>query len=123
MKILEKTRTKLLKIEIGVCTFITSLLSFSPFALADVSLDGYDGGEILSDIGTPVKTIIGDVATTLQILIPILGVCVGLFYLFRYLTGDEQDQMRYKKSIVKVLIVIVIAELAVVLINLLTRYF
>ena len=39
------------------------------------------------------------------------------------MTGDEQDQQRYKKAIIKVFVCIVVALLLVTLINLVAQYF
>jgi predicted benzoate:H+ symporter BenE len=39
------------------------------------------------------------------------------------MTGDEQDQQRYKKAIIKVLVCIVVGLLAVTIVNLIARYF
>jgi len=46
-----------------------------------------------------------------------------LFYIFKIMTGDEQDQQRYKKAIIKVLVCIVVGLLAVTIVNLIARYF
>lgn len=123
MKKTKKLKEKLTKL-IGCVNalFMTFYLTGSRVLASSVSISG-NGGQIMTDIGSKFKVIAGDIAKTLQILIPIVGVCVCLWYLFKILTGDEQDQMRYKKSVVKVIVVVVIAELAVVLINLVMKYF
>ena len=64
-----------------------------------------------------------DITGTLQWLLPIIGVAMCLFFLFKIVTGDEQDQQRYKKSIVKVLICIIAGLVAVTIVNLISKYF
>lgn len=119
-KLLEKFSNKKEKIIGGI---ITAGAIMQNTVFADVSVSG-SGGEIASSkIGKGVKSLVNDIAGYLQIIIPIIGVCMCLWYVFKILTGDEQDGQRYKKSIVKVLVCVIIAELAVVLINLLTKYF
>ena len=90
------------------------------FAVEEVS----GGGAIQSSvIGSGLMNMIKDITGTLQWLIPVAGVMVILYYVFKIMTGDEQDQMRYKKSIVKVLICIVVSIVAVTIVNLITKYF
>lgn len=82
------------------------------------------GGSIQSSkLGQGLLNIVRDVTGTIQWILPITGVCFILFYIFKIMTGDEQDQQRYKKSIIKVLVCIVIGLLAVTIVNLIARYF
>lgn len=124
MKSIKKITKKLARI-IGKITFsVISLFSLligkSCFAVEEVS----GGGAIQSSvIGTGLMNMIKDLTGTLQWIIPVAGVLVVLFYVFKIMTGDEQDQMRYKKAIVKVLICIVVSIVAVTIVNLITKYF
>lgn len=124
MKNIKKVTKKLTKI-IGKITFsIISLFSLSIgktcFAVEEVS-----GGGAIQDsvIGKGLMNMIKDLTGTLQWIIPVAGVMVVLYYVFKIMTGDEQDQMRYKKAIVKVLVCIVISIVAVTIVNLITKYF
>lgn len=82
-----------------------------------------NGGAILTDVGSKFTKFISDCIFSLQIAIPILGVLAILWCLIKITTGDEQDQRRYKSFIVKCLVVIVVAELTVVIVNLIMKYF
>lgn len=64
-----------------------------------------------------------DLTGTLQWIIPVVGLVFIAFYVFKIMTGDEQDQQRYKKAIIKVFVCIVVALLLVTLINLVAQYF
>ena len=118
---------KILKfILVALAISLVSISTLSTFSQADVidesAID--DTGEIgSSSIFQGAYKLIGNLAGTLQWIIPIAGVCWILWYVFRIMTGDEQDQQRYKKGLVKVLICVVVAEIAVVLVNLIANYF
>lgn len=91
---------------------------------ADVVTEVQGGGSIQSSkLGQGLLNIVRDLTGTMQWILPITGVCFILFYVFKIMTGDEQDQQRYKKSIIKVLVCIVIGLLAVTIVNLVSRYF
>ncbi len=91
---------------------------------ADVVSEVSGGGSIQSSkLGQGLLNIVRDITGTIQWILPITGVCFILFYVFKIMTGDEQDQQRYKKSIIKVLVCIVIGLLAVTIVNLIARYF
>lgn len=108
------------KIVTGVIGLFTLLIGKTCFAVEEVS----GGGAIQNSvIGTGLMNMLKDLTGTLQWIIPVAGVLVILFYVFKIMTGDEQDQMRYKKAIVKVLICIVISIVAVTIVNLITKYF
>lgn len=82
------------------------------------------GGSIQSSkIGTGIMRMVKDLTGTLQWIIPTAGVMVILYYVFKIMTGDEQDQQRYKKTIIKVIICIVVSILAVTIVNLVAGYF
>ena len=90
----------------------------------DIVSEVEGGGSIQSSkLGQGLLNIVTDVTGTIQWILPITGVCFILFYIFKIMTGDEQDQQRYKKSIIKVLVCIVIGLLAVTIVNLIARYF
>lgn len=119
-------KTKIFKLSIlflaamfVVCGILTGTVQ------ADVITD-YDGskGNIgSSSLAKGFYNLISNLAGTLQWVIPITGIAMILWYVFRIMTGDEQDQQRYKKGLIKVLICIVVAEIAVTLINLIAGYF
>ena len=90
----------------------------------DIVSEVEGGGSIQSSkLGQGLLNIVRDVTGTIQWILPITGVCFILFYIFKIMTGDEHDQQRYKKSIIKVLVCIVIGLLAVTIVNLIARYF
>ena len=109
-----------------LATLAICLVSFSPIVNASVSEIGEigDGGDIAdSTLFSNGYTLIGDIAGTLQWVIPIAGVAMILWYVFRIMTGDEQDQQRYKKGLVKIIICVIVAEVVVSLINVIIGYF
>ena len=107
---------------------LTTTMAIMTFAnkvrATDIVLEVEGGGSIQSSkLGQGLLNIVRDVTGTIQWILPITGVCFILFYIFKIMTGDEQDQQRYKKSIIKVLVCIVIGLLAVTIVNLIARYF
>lgn len=101
-----------------------ALISLHNKVFAEVVPEPGDGGEIRnSKIGQGVYKLVNDVTGTLQWVLPVVGACFIVYYVIRIQTGEEQDAMRYKKSIIKVLICIVVGVLAVTIINLISRYF
>ncbi len=113
-----KLKKSILLTQIAMLTFITKVQA------ADIVTEVEGGGNIQSSkLGQGLLNIIRDVTGTIQWILPITGVCFILFYVFKIMTGDEQDQQRYKKSIIKVLVCIVIGLLAVTIVNLIARYF
>ncbi len=110
----------LAKISIGMASILPIFIGRPCLAVEEVN----GGGAIQSSvIGTGLMNMIKDLTGTLQWIIPVAGVMVILYYVFKIMTGDEQDQMRYKKSIVKVLVCIVVSIVAVTIVNLITKYF
>lgn len=108
------------KISIGMASILPIFIGRPCLAVEEVN----GGGAIQSSvIGTGLMNMIKDLTGTLQWIIPVAGVMVILYYVFKIMTGDEQDQMRYKKSIVKVLVCIVVSIVAVTIVNLITKYF
>ena len=113
-----KFKKALLLTQIAMLSFINKVQA------ADIVTEVEGGGNIQSSkLGQGLLNIIRDVTGTIQWILPITGVCFILFYVFKIMTGDEQDQQRYKKSIIKVLVCIVIGLLAVTIVNLISRYF
>ncbi len=103
---------------------MTIMLFTNQVQAADVVSEVSGGGSIQSSkLGQGLLNIVRDITGTMQWILPICGVCFILFYVFKIMTGDEQDQQRYKKSIIKVLVCIVIGLLAVTIVNLVSRYF
>jgi len=113
------------KMKISIITIQTLILSFLNKVYAtDIVSEVNGGGHIqTSKLGQGLLNIVRDITGTMQWILPIVGVCFILFYVFKIMTGDEQDQQRYKKSIIKVLVCIVIGLLAVTIVNLVARYF
>lgn len=121
---IKKVTKKILKIigkvSFSVVSLFSLLIGKTCFAVEEVS----GGGAIQSSvIGTGLMNMIKDLTGTLQWIIPVAGVMVVLYYVFKIMTGDEQDQMRYKKGIIKVLVCIVVSVVAVTIVNLITKYF
>ncbi len=115
-------RDKLKRVLIG--TIATIIMIANKVNAVDVVSEVSGGGNIQnSKLGQGLLNIIRDITGTIQWILPITGVCFILFYIFKIIVGDEQDQQRYKKSIIKVLVCIVIGLLAVTIVNLISRYF
>lgn len=115
-------KSKLKKLYVGIIATMLTLVT--KVNAADVVSEVSGGGNIQSSkLGQGLLNIIRDITGTMQWILPITGVCFILFYVFKIMTGDEQDQQRYKKSIIKVLVCIVIGLLAVTIVNLVSRYF
>lgn len=107
------------------CLYLFSLLTLSLSSVkADVVSDIGNGGNIASStLGTGIMNIIKDITGTLQWIIPITGVGVILWCIFKIMTGDEQDNVKYKKNLVKTLICVAIGLIAVTIVNLVAKYF
>lgn len=111
----------IIKITFSVVMLFVMLMAKPCFAAVD---EVASGGVIQSSkIGTGIMKMVKDLTGTLQWIIPTVGVMVILFYIFKIMTGDEQDQQRYKKTIIKVLICIIVSILAVTIVNLVAGYF
>lgn len=114
----DKFQKLLLATTMAIMTFANKVQA------TDIVSEVEGGGSIQSSkLGQGLLNIVRDVTGTIQWILPITGVCFILFYIFKIMTGDEQDQQRYKKSIIKVLVCIVIGLLAVTIVNLIARYF
>ncbi len=113
-----KLQKVILLIQLAIISFANKVHA------TDIVSEVEGGGSIQSSkLGQGLLNIIEDITGTIQWILPITGVCFILFYVFKIMTGDEQDQQRYKKSIVKVLVCIVVGLLAVTIVNLIAKYF
>lgn len=120
MNSIKSVTKKLVKIIFCVVSVFLLFMEKSCFAVEEVN----NGGAIQdSVIGKGLMNIVKDITGTLQWILPFAGVMAILYYVFKIMTGDEQDQMRYKKAIVKVLVCIVISIVAVTIVNLIAKYF
>ena len=118
MKRLNQIRTKITALT------VTGILLYNKYVYADVVEEVNGGGEIQSSaLGKGLMNMIKDLTGTLQWILPVVGVCVALWYLFKIMTGDEQDQQRYKKGLLKIGICIIGGLVAVTIINLIAKYF
>lgn len=105
--------------------YIFSLLIVTMSSVrGEVVSDVGNGGSIAaSTLGTGIMNIIKDITGTLQWIIPVTGVGVILWCIFKIMTGDEQDNVRYKKNLIKTLICVVAGLIAVTIVNLVAKYF
>lgn len=118
MKKLKKFKSKI----IGACLTLIALTH--TYSFADVVSEVNGGGAIQnSKIGQGIMNMVKDITGTLQWILPVVGVTMSLFFLFKIVTGDEQDQQRYKKSIIRVLGCIIAGLVAVTIVNLIAKYF
>lgn len=115
-----KKKTTFLKKINKITSLVTlGLLGMQNTVFADVVEEAGGGGSIRdSKIGQGMFNLVKDVTGTLQWILPVVGACFIVYYVIRIQTGEEQDAMRYKKSIIRVLICIVVGVLAVTIINL-----
>lgn len=120
-----KKKTIFLKKISKITSLVTlGLLGMQNTVFADVVEEAGGGGSIRdSKIGQGMFNLVKDVTGTLQWILPVVGACFIVYYVIRIQTGEEQDAMRYKKSIIRVLICIVVGVLAVTIINLISKYF
>lgn len=120
-----KKKTIFLKKISKITSLVTlGLLGMQNTVFADVVEEAGGGGSIRdSKIGQGMFNLVKDVTGTLQWILPVAGACFIVYYVIRIQTGEEQDAMRYKKSIIRVLICIVVGVLAVTIINLISKYF
>lgn len=101
-----------------------ALISMQNTVFADVVQEAGGGGALQSSkLGQGLFNLVKDITGTLQWILPVIGACFIVYYVIRIQTGEEQDAMRYKKAIIRVLICIVVGVLAVTIINLISRYF
>ena len=84
MKKLKKTILRIMPIFFMYATKVNA---------ADVVSEVQGGGSIQSSkLGQGLLNIVRDITGTMQWILPITGVCFILFYVFKIMTGDEQDQ-------------------------------
>lgn len=121
---MKKKMTFLKKLNKIMKIIVIGLLTMQNTVFADVVEEAGGGGAIRdSKIGQGMFNLVKDVTGTLQWILPVIGACFIVYYVIRIQTGEEQDAMRYKKSIIRVLICIVVGVLAVTIINLISKYF
>lgn len=120
-KLIFISKNKISKI-IFTISFI--LFNFKNVCFGAVVQEAGNGGNIASSqLFQGFYNIAIDLTGTMQWIIPVVGLVFIAFYVFKIMTGDEQDQQRYKKAIIKVFVCIIIALLLVTLINLVAQYF
>jgi len=103
---------------------VTVMLCMNKYVHADVVQEVSGGGDIQnSKLGKGVFKMMRDVTGTLQWILPVVGIAVALWCLFKIMTGDEQDQNIYKKRLVKIGVCIIGGLVAVTIVNLIAKYF
>lgn len=111
------------KVITKITTTFLGLMFLAKSCFADVSIDSNGGAIKDSAIGQGVYKMAQDVAGTLRWLIPVISIPFILFFLVKMLTGEEQEQPRYKKKLISTLIIVIASTLVTVLINLVMGYF
>ena len=118
---MKKTKLKEKLMTLG---FIMTGILTPRISMAALAEEVEGGGAIASSkIAIGLMNMVKDLTGTMQWLLPTFGVAFILFYVFKIMTGDEQDQQRYKKAIIKVLVCVVVGLVAVTIINLIANYF
>ena len=103
---------------------ISNTLLLNSVKASDIVSEVSGGGHIQSSkLGQGLLNIVRDITGTIQWILPIAAVCLILIYVLKYMAGDEHEQQRCKKAIIKVLVCIVIGLLAVTIVNLIAKYF
>ncbi len=120
-----KIRQKIKKLSLKITGILASLvIFFNNIAYADVVQEVSGGGEIQSSkLGQGLFKMIRDITGFFQWILPVAGVCMCLYFIVKIVTGDEQDQARYKKKIITVLVCIIAGLVAVTIVNLIAKYF
>lgn len=114
-------KNRLLKI---TALFVSLLVCLKNICFCAVVQEAGTGGNIASSpLFQGFYNIAIDLTGTMQWIIPVVGLVFIAFYVFKIMTGDEQDQQRYKKAIIKVFVCIIVSLLLVTLINLVAQYF
>lgn len=120
-KLTKKIQNKKDKL-LGLLLTGTATIGISNVSMAVEEISG--GGDIQnSKIAQGFQRMVKDASGTMMWIIPLVGVLFIAFYIFKIMTGDEQESQRYKKSIVKVLVCVIAGVLAVTIINLIMGYF
>ncbi|MDL2225560.1 hypothetical protein LJC20_05120 [Eubacteriales bacterium OttesenSCG-928-M02] len=73
--------------------------------------------------GQGIKNLINDVVRWLQILAPVLGGVLLIYFFIRKAAADEMDAKKYNQRISTTLICVVAVEVTTVVVNLIVGYF
>lgn len=114
---------KLEKIIVGVNTFLlTGLIGSNVFAEnIEITLNG---GKIRESVlGQGIYNLIMDISGTLRWLIPVSSIPFILWFIFKIITGEENEQPRYKKRLIVTLIAVASSTIVSIIINLILNYF
>ena len=64
-----------------------------------------------------------DISGTLRWLIPVSSIPFILWFIFKIITGEENEQPRYKKRLIVTLIAVASSTIVSIIINLILNYF
>ena len=118
-----KKANKLEKIIVGVNTFLlTGLIESNVFA-ENIEITS-NGGKIRESVlGQGIYNLIMDISGTLRWLIPVSSIPFILWFIFKIITGEENEQPRYKKRLIVTLIAVASSTIVSIIINLILNYF
>ena len=118
-----KKENKLEKIIVGVNTFLlTGLIGSNVFA-ENIEITS-NGGKIRESIlGKGIYNLIMDLSGTLRWLIPVTSIFIILWFTYKFIYGEENEQPRYKKRLFITLGAVVGSTLASIIVNLILNYF
>lgn len=111
-KILRKKR-KIKILFLFLMTIFIIIYSFNVFA------SGTDGLRLF----TGTESILNDLTTYLLVIIPVIGIVVGLYNAVKMISQDTQEQMQTKKKIKMILIICIVAESADALLKWILSYY
>lgn len=114
---------KLEKIIVGVNTFLlTGLIGSNVFA-ENIEITS-NGGKIRESVlGQGIYNLIMDISGTLRWLIPVSSIPFILWFIFKIITGEENEQPRYKKRLIVTFIAVASSTIVSIIINLILNYF
>ena len=114
---------KLEKIIVGVNTFLlTGLIGSNVFA-ENIEITSHGGKLRESVLGQGIYNLIMDISGTLRWLIPVSSIPFILWFIFKIITGEENEQPRYKKRLIVTLIAVASSTIVSIIINLILNYF
>lgn len=118
-----KKENKLEKIIVGINTFLlTGLIGSNVFA-ENIEITS-NGGKIReSVIGQGIYNLIMDISGTLRWLIPVSSIPFILWFILKMITGEENEQPRYKKRLFVTLGAVAASTFASFIVNLILNYF
>lgn len=118
-----KKENKLEKIIVGVNTFLlTGLIGSNVFA-ENIEITS-NGGKIRESVlGKGIYNLIMDLSGTLRWLIPVTSIFIILWFTYKFVYGEENEQPRYKKRLMVTLAAVVGSTLASIIVNLILNYF